>query len=45
MSIDPEKFCNDWTAQEFYHLVRFLSWESDAQRRYSDIMAAKNKQG
>lgn len=41
MSIAPEVFCNDWNAQEFYHLVRFLSWESKAQRDYQEIMAKK----
>lgn len=43
MSIDPEKFVHDWSAREFWHLVRFLSWESKAQRDYSEIIAAKHK--
>lgn len=42
MSIDPKEFLKDWTAREFYHLVRFLSWESDSQREYSKIMGSKS---
>ncbi len=44
MSIDPEKLTNDWNVREFYHMVRYLSWESKAQRDYQDLMAAKAKQ-
>ena len=43
MSIAPDKFLDDWSAQEFYHLVRFLSWEGKAQKDYSEIIAAKLK--
>jgi hypothetical protein len=43
MSIPPEDFCNDWSAREFWHLVRLHAWESDAQREYSRIMGEKIK--
>jgi hypothetical protein len=38
--MNPETFM-EWSAREFYHLVRFLSWESDSQREYSKIMGEK----
>jgi hypothetical protein len=45
MSIDPERFVHDWNVREFYHLIRYLSWESKAQRDYQDLMAQKAKSG
>jgi hypothetical protein len=36
---EMEKVCNDWSAREFYHLVRYRSFESQAQRRYAELMA------
>lgn len=41
MSLDPEVLVRDWNVREFYHLVRYLSWEAKAQRDYQEIMAAK----
>jgi hypothetical protein len=38
--MNPETFMG-WSAREFYHLVRFLSWEADSQREYSKIMGEK----
>jgi hypothetical protein len=38
--MDPDLFL-ERPAAEFYHLVRFLSWESDSQREYSKIMGEK----
>jgi hypothetical protein len=43
MSIAPEVLCNDWNAREFYHLVRYLSWEAKARNDYQELMAAKAK--
>jgi len=43
MSINPSEFVHEWSAREFYHLIRFLSWESKTQRDYQDLMAAKMK--
>jgi hypothetical protein len=43
MSIAPEVLCNDWNAREFYHLVRYLSWEAKAQHDYQELMNAKAK--
>ena len=41
MNINPEVLVNDWNAREFWHLVRFLSWESKVQRDYQELMSAK----
>jgi hypothetical protein len=43
MSINPVEFCNEWTVREFYHLSRYLAWESKAHHDYHEIMAAKYK--
>jgi hypothetical protein len=45
MGINPGEFVNDWDVREFYHLIRYLSWESKAQRDYQDLMAQKAKSG
>ena len=43
MSIPPDRFCNDWNPQEFYHLVRFLAWESHGKNEYEKLIALKHK--
>lgn len=42
MSINPEVFCNDWSARDFHHLVRYRAWKSHVQNEYSKIMTAKH---
>jgi hypothetical protein len=43
MSISPEDFCRDWSARDFWHMIRYHSWRADAQREYSKIMGDKIK--
>jgi hypothetical protein len=43
MSIAPEEFVHKWSVKEFYHLVRFLSWESYGQNEYQKLLALKHK--
>jgi hypothetical protein len=40
MSVNPETFMQ-WTAREFYHLVRFHAWRSSGENEYRKIMGAK----
>lgn len=42
MSVNPEVFMT-WTARDFYHMVRFHAWESQAEREYSKLMGNKIK--
>jgi hypothetical protein len=39
-----EKVCNEWSAREFYHQVRYKAFEGQAQKRYSELMTAKANQ-
>ena len=38
---EMEKVCQDWSASEFYHLVRYRSFESHALKEYQKLVAAK----
>ena len=40
MSVNPQHFM-DWSAREFWHMIRYHSWKMDATREYSKIMAEK----
>jgi len=40
MSMNPETFM-EWSAREFYHLVRYHAWKGYYEREYSKIMSAK----
>lgn len=44
MSINPEVLL-EWDVKSFYHLQRFLSWESHATNEYGKLMGAKAKHG
>jgi hypothetical protein len=40
MSVNPQHFM-EWSAREFWHMIRYHSWKMDATREYSKIMAEK----
>lgn len=44
MKIKPNEFLQEWSAEEFYLLLKLHAWESHSQKRYSELMAAKNRQ-
>lgn len=41
MSIAPDTFLHKWSAQEFYHLIRYRAWKSHAQNEYQKLITAK----
>lgn len=36
-----ETYLHQWSAADFYHLTKYLSWRQDADKRYRDIMSRK----
>jgi hypothetical protein len=40
MSVNPQHFM-EWSAREFWHMIRYHAWRMDATREYSKIMAEK----
>jgi len=38
---EMERVCQEWSAREFYHLVRYRSFESHAMKEYQRLISMK----
>ena len=41
VATEMERVCQEWSAREFYHLVRYRSFESHALKEYQRLIANK----